>query len=75
VRGGLELNAGKIEALVHWAAKKRLGVVAIQETMSLGEQERVMKDPLGEKWMLHTAGGGAQSVCMERVSWWGRASR
>ncbi len=43
---------------MHWAAKKRLGVVAIQETMSLGEQERVMKDPLGEKWMLHTAGGG-----------------
>lgn len=58
VRGGLDVNSGELESLIFWAEKKRLGVVAIQETMSLGVQEKVVRDHLGGRWSLHTGGGG-----------------
>ena len=56
VRGGLEGNSGKLEALVHWAGLLHLGVLGLQETMCLGIQERVVTDFWGEEWSLHTAG-------------------
>ena len=56
VRGGLEGNSGKLEALVHWAGLLNLGVLGIQETMCLGITEQVITDFWGEEWSMHIGG-------------------
>lgn len=56
IRGGLEGNSGKIEALVLNADRLRLGVLALQEVNVIGIIERVVYDFWGRGWSLHVAG-------------------
>ena len=56
VRGGLAGNSGKLEALVQRAADLELGVLAIQETATMGVERRICLDDKGAEWTLCTGG-------------------
>ena len=56
IRGLGSASSGKVEALVHWAGEKGLGVLGLQEVYVQGIYERTVTDNWGKTWTLCCGG-------------------
>jgi hypothetical protein len=55
-RGGLCGDSGKLEELVHASLEDHVGVLALQETKTIGLELRITQDENRREWQLHTGG-------------------
>jgi len=75
VWGDISGDSGKLEQLVLDSVAMHIGILALQETKTIGLEHRVTQDKYHREWHMHTGGPSTPPNLVEQDSWYPHSSR